>query len=215
MRRIKARIQYNKDNEVTGAFPDGYSCYEENIAEDWHHEGEGYIEIPLKKATSRNKGNSLERDVAKAFSQWLYGRPDILARTPLSGGWEGSKLGDITANPAKLLELKLQMPKLYVECKNREGLLSETFFNWLASGSPKTITDWIEDTKKKAGLQPWFLVLKGTGTDPWVLVPQNVEEMLHDPAIRFTYRSLTHWMFPLKQLENVYVYSKMKQAICL
>lgn len=210
MRRIKADIFIDKTGEVCYAYAKGWA--QVDPGEDYSNVGDGYIQVPLKKATSRNKGNSLERDVAKAFSQWLYGRQDILARTPLSGGWEGSKLGDITANPAKLLELKLQMPQLYVECKNREGILSESFFNWMARGTPKMMTDLITDTVKKAGMQMWFLVLKSNGTDPWVFTNVKCDPDSAHFAFRFDNQSL-YSMFPLKQLGNVFMYSNVKQVI--
>ncbi len=138
----------------------------------------------------------------------------MLTRTPLSGGWNGSKMGDISADPVRLMELKLQLPKLYVECKNREGLLSEEFFNWLATGSPKRLTEWITDTQKKAGSMPWFIILKGRSTEPWVLCPPYAGEDL---------RPMSFWlnagekvvMFPLKQLAAIHTYSDIKNKITL
>jgi len=104
------------------------------------------------------------------------------------------------------------MPKLYVECKNREGLLSETFFNWASNNSPKTLTEWIEDTKKKAGIQPWFIVLKGTGTDPWVFTPVKCDANTFHMELMGT-NGCAYCMFPLDQLSAVYTYSKIKQDI--
>src|SRR5574339_58315 len=222
MHKTRAIVKIDGTGKPVAAFPKGYSCNGNSIEEDWKAEEEGYILTCLKKATSRNKGNELEREVAKAFSTWLYGRPDILARTPLSGGWEGSKLGDITANPAKLMELKLPMPKLYVECKNRDGLLSETFFNWLSSGSPVTITEWIEDTSKKSNefaldaklVNYWFLVLKGRATEPWVMVPTYQSwHMNYYSGIQFTDKNRSYFMFSLKQLSAVFTYSFAKDKI--
>jgi len=104
------------------------------------------------------------------------------------------------------------MPKLYVECKNREGILGESFWNWMGSGTPKMMNDLIIDTMKKAGMQPWFLVLKSNGTDPWVLTTVKC-----DPdSAHFSFRGdgqALYSMFPLKQLENVYLYSNVKQTI--
>ena len=209
MHKTRAIIKIDASGKPVAAFPKGYSCNGNSIEEDWKTEEEGYILTCLKKATSRNKGNELEREVAKVFSNWLYDRPDILARTPLSGGWEGSKLGDITGNPAKLMELNLSMPKIYVECKNREGLLSETFFNWLSTGSPKTIDEWIEDTTKKAGPDnKWFLVLKGRGTEPWVLTPRYPGISQVGFVIEGFYN-----VFPLKQLQAAYMYCDLKEQI--
>ncbi len=146
---------------------------------------------------------------------WLYGDPKVLTRTPLSGGWNGSKMGDISADPVRLMELKLQLPKLYVECKNREGLLSEEFFNWVATGSPKRLTEWIDDTKKKAGTMPWFIILKGRGTEPWVLVPSGDAAALLSCAMTFFVEGNKYLMYPLKQLAAVYTYSDLKQRITL
>jgi hypothetical protein len=200
MRRIKARVY--TDGKDYCAYTAGASTEEFNGKTSV----DGYIEVPLKKATSRNKGNSLELEVAKAFDKWLYDGKGVLTRTPLSGGWNGSKLGDITADPSKLMDLKLQIPKLYVECKNREGLLSEEFFNWYATGSPKRMNDWISDTVKKAGDQPWFIVLKGRGTEPWVFTPYS------SPAAHLI-KLNAYCMFPLKQLGATYTYSDLKSRI--
>lgn len=147
------------------------------------------------------------------FDKWLYQGQHVLTRTPLSGGWNGSKLGDITADPAKLMELKLQIPKFYVECKNREGLLSEEFFNWMSSGSPKRLTEWIVDTKKKAGEQTWFIILKGRGTEPWVFMPHHNMQIVHLPILHLMEDNVPYLMFPLKQLETVMMYNTIKQTI--
>jgi hypothetical protein len=75
-------------------------------------------------------------------------------------------------DPYKAGELKLSLPKIYVECKNREALLDESFWRWFATGKPSTITEFIDDTVKKAKDFPWFLILKGKGTAPFVLMPE-------------------------------------------
>ena len=114
--------------------------------------------------------------MAKAFSNWLYGREDVLKRTPLSGGWGSGKLGDITMDPALAMELGIKAPpKIYVECKNREGILDESFWRYLATGTPSTIGDWIVDTCEKANKlkQMPFLIMKGRGTEPFVFAIQT------------------------------------------
>lgn len=123
-------------------------------------------------------------------------------------------MGDISADPVRLMELKMQLPKLYVECKNREGLLSEEFFNWFSSGSPKRLTEWVDDTRKKAGQnQMWFVILKGRGTEPYVLTPW-VAGLVETCALRFNIAGQEVIMFPLKQLANVYLYDAgVKKAI--
>jgi hypothetical protein len=74
-------------------------------------------------------------------------------------------------DPAIAMELGIpRPPRIYVECKNREGILDESFWRYLASGSPATIGEWIEDTYEKArklGAMP-YLILKGRGTEPFV-----------------------------------------------
>lgn len=95
------------------------------------------------------------------------------------------------------------MPKLYVECKNREGLLSETFFNWISSGSPKVIDNWIEDTEKKAGDQYWFLILKGRSTDPWIFTKNlGISHYPKDTITKeiFGMEVGQYYMCPLKEL---------------
>lgn len=104
----------------------------------------------------------------------------MLKRTPLSGGWGSGKLGDITMDPAIALELGIKAPpRIYVECKNREGVLDESFWRYLATGTPATIGDWIGDTCEKAKKlkQTPFLILKGRGTEPFVFA-LDVDELL-------------------------------------
>ena len=211
MHKTRADIFTKPDGSVAYAYAKGWSQIDKGESSGYS-QSEGYILTPLKKATSRNKGNELEREVAKVFSTWLYGRPDILARTPLSGGWEGSKLGDVCGNPSKLREMKLPLPRLYIEAKNREGLLSERFFNWLSSGTPAYMTELIKDTIAKAGMSFWFIVLKGNGVDPWVFTNARCDN--NSWHIQFTFEGqVIYYMFPLKQLSSVYVYSKLKSDI--
>ncbi len=153
-------------------------------------------------------------EVAKAFDKWLYDSKGVLTRTPLSGGWNGSKLGDITADPSKLMDLKLQIPKLYVECKNREGLLSEEFFNWVSTGSPKRMNEWIVDTIKKAGLQPWFIILKGRGTEPWVFTNSRCDPNAFPLTLNVEGQPV-YYMYPIKQLAAFNTYNDLKQRILI
>lgn len=158
--------------------------------------------------------------MARAFSTWLYGRDDILKRTPLSGGWGSGKLGDITMDPYKAGELKLSLPKIYVECKNREGLMDETFWRWFATGKPSTITDVIKDTIKKAKDFPWFVILKGRATAPFVLMLEPHGGYDVDGAIYLQFKdslgeSFGPWLFfPLSMLKNVLdENAKLKETI--
>lgn len=49
----------------------------------------------MTKINSRNKGNTFERKIAKAFTDWSGGKM-IFRRSPLSGGWEPRvQTGDI------------------------------------------------------------------------------------------------------------------------
>lgn len=174
MRRVKATVLLTKEGKVGEAYTGDRVL--RDVADAYASEVSGYIEVPLKKGTSRAKGNGLEIIVAKAFSTWLYGRDDVLKRTPLSGGWGSGKLGDITMDPALAMELGIKTPpKIYVECKNREGVLDESFWRYLATGTPSTIGDWIGDTYAKAAKlkQMPFLILKGRGTEPFVFVIQT------------------------------------------
>ena len=50
--------------------------------------------IKKKVFGSRDKGNRLERDVAKQLSEW-WGEEKSFRRTPLSGGWDKRACGDL------------------------------------------------------------------------------------------------------------------------
>jgi hypothetical protein len=211
MRRTKATVYFDKSGAVAYAQAKGQTK-EINEQDGYGNSVDGHILSPLKKSTSRNKGNSLELEVGKVFSMWLYGEPKVLTRTPLSGGWNGSKMGDISADPVRLMALKMPLPKLYVECKNREGLLSEEFFNWVATGSPKRLSDWIGDTINKAGMWTWFLVLKGRGTEPWIFT--NLRPDPDSSVIALGTREVAfYYMYPLKQLSAYNTYNAAKQNI--
>lgn len=157
----------------------------------------------MSKGRSRQKGNSLELEIAKDFSNWLYGRPDILRRTPLSGGWGSGKLGDITMDPAMAAELGLKPPKMYVECKNREGLLDESFWRWFETGKPSTITDVVKDTIAKAKDNRWFLILKGRGTSPYVMTPQSLISRPGKFTLSFDSEVGALRFFPVSELARV------------
>jgi hypothetical protein len=81
---------------------------------------------------SRNKGNSLELIVAKAFSK-AFGV--TIRRTPLSGGWSHE-------NPETAGDLVCTTPgadfPYCVECKNVEGWKLESLFN----DNHKWFDDW-------------------------------------------------------------------------
>lgn len=220
MRRIKAKVCITKEGKVGEAYTGDRVL--RDVSDAYSSEVDGYIEVPLKKGTSRAKGNGLEIIVAKAFSTWLYGRPDILKRTPLSGGWGSGKLGDITMDPALALELGIKAPpRIYVECKNREGILDESFWRYLATGTPSTIGDWIVDTcaKAKKLKQAPFLILKGRGTEPFVfaldmdfvlrpsLSPMGATGQAWLPTQtdgKKTLANLNCFFFPLSVLPRVY-----------
>ena len=156
----------------------------------------------------------MEREVAKTFDKWLYESKGVLTRTPLSGGWNNSKLGDVCADPTKLQELGLPIPKIYIEAKNREGLLSEKFFNWLSCGTPSYMNELIKDTIKKAGFNYWFIILKGNGVEPWVFT--NVRCDKTSWHLQFTFEGqVVYYMFPLKMVDTVYLYCDVKENIKL
>jgi hypothetical protein len=144
--------------------------------------------------------------VAKTFSNWLYGRPDVLRRTPLSGGWSGSKMGDVSVDPQLAKDLKLPWPSLYVECKNYADLLQHSFFRWQCSGEAGLIGGWITDTAMKAKGAPWFLVLKGNSTDAWLLCPQPTS--VGFDSIEVGYLGHIYHMAPLVSLQSAFGWLK-------
>lgn len=128
--------------------------------------------IPNKKGMGRNKGNNLERETALILSLWIYGEPGILKRTPLSGGWASGKAGDVILDHE--LERKgYWQPPIYVECRSYKDLLQHNFLTWIDCGVPKTLTPWIEEVEQKCDGRLPMLVLKGNGTDPYLLMKQD------------------------------------------
>lgn len=211
MRKYKATICVNKKGRPVSAQAEGHCLIDpgEGTAED------GWICLPMKKRSSRQKGNNLEIEVAKAFSKWLYGRDDVLRRTPLSGGWGSGKLGDITLDPSMAEQLKLIPPNLYIECKNHADLLDQGFWRWLATGRPDTITKWVLDTKQKAHDRMWFLVLKGINTDTWLLTDAKQVGLDINPIkhVAVCFNDLGHnmryAMMNLRQLDALSAHTNM------
>lgn len=138
----------------------------------------------------------------------MYGNDKVMRRTPLSGGWGSGKLGDITMDPALAQDLKLVPPKVYVECKNYADLLQHSFFRWQCSGDAGLIGGWIADTAMKAKGMPWFLVMKGNGTDAWILTPE-IPTPLFD-SIRIDHKGKHYWMVPLVSLQSAFDHIKTK-----
>lgn len=117
---------------------------------------------------NRNKGNMLERITADTLSEWIYGRTKVLRRTPLSGGWSGSKMGDVTVDP-EFQRKGVFVPSIYVECRNYRGILQHNFFTWVCYAKPKELSLWIKEVEAKCDGRLPMLVLKGKSTKPWVL----------------------------------------------
>jgi hypothetical protein len=117
----------------------------------------------------RSKGNSLERETAKAFSKWIYDEPSALRRTPLSGGWSSAKAGDIILDHEKEGN-GYYRPPIYVECRSYKDVLQHDLLKWSYTGSPKIYTQWIREVEQKCNNKLPFLVIKGNGTEPWILL---------------------------------------------
>lgn len=66
----------------------------------------------------KRKGKRFEHYVSTAFSTWYYDRPDVLAPTPMSGGWSAAPIGDVQVKPL----VSEQVPRFpfFIECRNRE-----------------------------------------------------------------------------------------------
>ncbi len=131
-----------------------------------------------------------------------------MRRTPLSGGWGSGKLGDITMDPALAQDLKLVPPKVYVECKNYADLLQHSFFRWQCSGDAGLIGGWIADTAMKAKGMPWFLVMKGNGTDAWILTPETPNKYYQ--RISVWHKGQIYNMAPLVSLASAFDEIKFK-----
>lgn len=105
-------------------------------------------------------------------------------------------------DPAQAAELNLKPPKMYVECKNREGLLDESFWRWFETGKPSTITDVIKDTIAKAKANRWFLILKGRGTSPYVLTPVGAHPN-PEHTLQFISQFGVLWFFPVAHIKEI------------
>jgi hypothetical protein len=125
---------------------------------------------PNKRGMGRNKGNAHERETARLLSQWIFGKADFLKRTPLSGGWSSTKMGDVCLDPEIGRTQGLKDPRIYVECRNYKDVLQYNLLSWAAEGSPRIYSDWIEEVETKSDGRLPLIVMKGKGTEAWVLI---------------------------------------------
>src|SRR6266478_5714289 len=99
-----------------------------------------------KRGMGRSKGNSHERETARILSRWIFGKenPKHLKRTPLSGGWSSSKMGDVCIDPEIARQHNLKDPPMYVECRNYKDVLQYNVLSWTVWRSPKIYCKWIK-----------------------------------------------------------------------
>lgn len=125
--------------------------------------------LPNKRGMGRAKGNTHERETAKLLGEWIYEKPNILKRTPLSGGWSSQKMGDVMLDPE--MERKgFFNPPIYVECRSYKDVLQHDVLTWAASGSPALLTKWVNEVESKCDGRLPMLVIKGNGTKAWILL---------------------------------------------
>lgn len=129
---------------------------------NWH--------LPNKPGMGRSKGNSHERETARILSRWIFGKSRYLKRTPLSGGWSSSKMGDVCLDPEMARVKKIKDPPMYVECRNYKDVLQYNLLRWAAWGSPDIYTKWIKEVESKSDGRLPMIVMKGKGTDAWILI---------------------------------------------
>lgn len=127
---------------------------------------------PNKRGMGRSKGNSHERETARILSKWIFGKsnPKHLKRTPLSGGWSSSKMGDVCIDPEVARQHGLQDPPMYVECRNYKDVLQYNILSWTVWKTPKVYSDWIKEVESKCDGRLPILVIKGKGTDAWIFM---------------------------------------------
>lgn len=132
-----------------------------------------HYHAPNKRGMGRAKGNTHERETAKAFSLWLYGKPHYLKRTPLSGGWASGKAGDVILDHEIERMRGIENPPLYIECRSYKDVLQHDLLKWSLNGVPRVYTKWIHEVEAKCDGRLPILVLKGKRTKAWVMVRRN------------------------------------------
>jgi len=99
--------------------------------------------ISRARSRSHQKGNAFEREAAKLLSKAVYGRDNVLRRTPLSGGWSAKSNGDIIVDPTALRSEENSW-NVYVECKNYRSFSLIDFFPGLGKATPMLEKFWSE-----------------------------------------------------------------------
>ncbi len=95
-----------------------------------------------KKVDSGAKGSTYERRIAKLFSQWAG---ELIRRTPMSGGWAGSKAFDVAGdlvsnNPAFTLHIEAK--------KHERWRLEDLLTGARKEGSTSLIAWWEQATRE-------------------------------------------------------------------
>lgn len=126
---------------------------------------------------SRDKGARYEIEISHALSRVIYGRENVIRRTPLSGGWSGMPSGDLIVDGTMLKGLE-RPPRIFVECKTRAGFsLSDVLP--IGKGNPWVLSTWIQILQDApSGAEPLLIVRGGwpdslaiTRTAPFAVLP--------------------------------------------
>lgn len=90
-----------------------------------------------------SKWKGLENEVAKHISQWLFGDPKVLRRSPCSGGWKarGSD-GDVILASDKEEHKRDFMFCIEVKCRASRGGKDTWHFEQLLTSPKHPILDW-------------------------------------------------------------------------
>jgi len=90
-----------------------------------------------KQSTSKSKGNSFEREVAKTLSIWIYKDPNALRRHPTSGAEKNF------GNGADIANFNPDFPNLNVFIEVKRGYKDDIF------NARKQILEWYNVAKPK------------------------------------------------------------------
>jgi hypothetical protein len=79
-------------------------------------------------------------------------------------------MGDVCLDPEIARQHGIKDPPMYVECRNYKDVLQYNLLSWSVWGTPKIYSEWVKEVEAKCDGRLPLLVMKGKGTDAWILI---------------------------------------------
>jgi len=118
-------------------------------------------------------------------------------------------MGDVCLDPEIARTLKVKDPPIYVECRNYKDVLQYNLLSWAWKGTPKVYSDWIKEVERKCDGRLPMLVIKGKGTEAWILLRKawltvQASGLALNPIVRIVSKDFGYlYMLPLESVRSL------------